>query len=172
MLSEILNLKIGDLTDRILDEIISDLTPYGYRELEPTSIEAYAIGVDELDNKKKYARTSMMSTPVPMSMNDTASDNGEIIYSHDVLAGIVLNGDKPTSARIVAEVDDKIGKSIMSEFYLKERKLKRRALLLSRKTIVRASKKIAKAIVENIVDMSVKKDDVGNFIKSIRGRLD
>lgn len=103
-------------------------------------------------------------TTTPMDVMD---DEG-IIYSHDVLAEIILNGDKVMSHKIITEVDDKMGKSIISELYLKERKSKRRSLLLSRKTIVRAGQKIAKAIVENIVDMSVKKEEIEQFLKQVK----
>lgn len=132
--------------------MVVDLTPYGYKKLDELSVVS-STGVAELDGKEKYTRM----------VSDSSEE--EIVYSHDVLADIMLNGDKETSYKIVTEVDSKYAKGMMTEFYLQQRRSKRRMLLLARKTITRSSQKITKAIMENKVDMRIIKHEVEDFIK-------
>lgn len=147
-------MKIGDLTDRILDEIVSDLTPYGYEELDTSAMDVYPTGMYELDSKKKYVSTMSVS---PFSM---CCDEVEVVYSHDIMADIILNSNTYESSKLTTEVNERLKSDLMREIAGREIAGDRRAALLKRKTITRAYKKIIRIIAENKVDMSIKEDEV------------
>lgn len=170
-------MKIGDLTDRILDEVVHDLTPYGYDELDTSTMETYSTGIHELDNKKKYINTKHVPQVDDAGCKTSSNELG-IVYSHDIMADIILNSNTEESSRLTTEVNNKIKKDVIREISNYAGVTERRISLLKRKTITRAYKKIVRIITENKVDMTIKEDapidmtikedEIKDFICSIK----
>ena len=164
------------MTDRILDEVVHDLTPYGYEELDTSNMETYSTGVYELDHKKKYVDTRRVSSRGAYCVSN--GEEIEVVYSHDIMADIILNNNTEESSRLTTEVNSRIKKDVIREISNYTSVYERRISLLKRKTITRAHKKIIRIIAENKVDMTIKKDapidmsikedEIKNFISLLK----
>lgn len=88
----------------------------------------------------------------------------EVIYSHDVVADIMLNGRDETAQRLKKEVFKVMPDDIIRNMAMSEKYYSRRVEILRRKTIAKSSRKIIKIVLENSFDMSVKHDDIEKYI--------
>lgn len=156
-----------------MDEIIHDLTPYGYKPIS-NSDAGLAYNTYYGLNKQMYVKTfdgyTMHKQQTGMYDNVTCVDvddisylngNGDIVYAEDIIADVVLNSNESINGiKLITEVSKYVGsdtiRKIANENFLYNRKL----LLIKRRTITRHTKKIMRIIFENKVDMTVKADDV------------
>ena len=162
LLSELINLKIGDLTDRILEEIIYDLESYGYKPLVGYDVEL--TGISELDNKAKYVSiNSDIATGVVEGNEPESYDGVDVFYSHDIIADIMLNSHTSEAAILSEKVQNTIPKAMLSRIY-NPRSYNKRLRMLRRKNTTRAYRKIVKIVISEPVDMSLVKDDAEEFI--------
>lgn len=168
LLSEILELKIGDLTDRIIDEIIYDLTPYGYKPIGNVNSGSN----NEQHNKHTYVRIENYSNA---DIDKYICNDLQVVYSHEVVADIMLNRHDKISRDVTREVEKVMPGNVLRDIATSEKYYNRRMEILKRKTISRNSKKIIKIIMENnfdmriqedeTFDMSIKHDEIEEYIK-------
>lgn len=134
-----------------MDEIIHDLTPYG------------------------YAPVALEKDQEPITLNDTSytTHEGEqvifddVVYGSDVIADIIVNSnDENVKAELIDRASEKIPANYIRTI-ANETPITRRIMLLKRKTISRDTKKIVKIIIDNPISMVVSPDDIADM--SIRG---
>lgn len=161
LLSEIIGLTIGDLAGRILDEIVHDLTPYGYEDITKKISDNPSI-------TNVYVKTNIGSDYTATTINEDVNESNynvvnvdskyELAYTNDVIADIVINhGDKPEAKVLSKKINELLPTECLRKI-TRESVIDRRLAILKRKTVTRHTKRIIQIIIENKIDMSIKTD--------------